>query len=78
MVRKSQSSMIRYLLGGSLAFGALNAFGGGYYGVAVTLVVAAPLLLTLEPDLPVAGTDRRERWYEKSCSSAVSSPRSCT
>jgi hypothetical protein len=26
--------MIRYLLGGFLAFGALNAFAGGYYGLA--------------------------------------------
>jgi hypothetical protein len=34
MVRESQSSMIRYLLGGLLAFGALNAFAGGYYGLA--------------------------------------------
>ena len=25
--------MIRYLLGGLLAFGALNAFAGGYYGL---------------------------------------------
>jgi hypothetical protein len=33
MFRKSQSSMIRCLLGGLLAFGALNAFGGGYYGL---------------------------------------------
>jgi hypothetical protein len=28
------SSMIRYLLGGTLAFGAVNAFGGGLYGLA--------------------------------------------
>jgi hypothetical protein len=35
MVRESHSSMILYLLGGLLAFGALNAFGGGYYGLAV-------------------------------------------
>ena len=27
-------SVNRYLLGGLLAFGALNAFGGGYYGMA--------------------------------------------
>jgi len=33
MVRRSQSSSIRYVLGGLLAFGALNAFGGGYYGL---------------------------------------------
>jgi hypothetical protein len=29
----SQSSTVRYALGGLLAFGALNAFGGGYYGL---------------------------------------------
>ena len=29
-----QSSAIRWLLGVLLAFGALNAFGGGYYGMA--------------------------------------------
>jgi len=34
MAAQSQSSMIRYPLGALLAFGALNAFGGGYYGVA--------------------------------------------
>src|SRR2546422_7072611 len=34
MIRESQSSMHRYLLGGLLAFGALNAFAGGYYGLA--------------------------------------------
>jgi hypothetical protein len=28
-----QRAMIRYALGGLLAFGALNAFGGGYYGL---------------------------------------------
>jgi|SRR5579864_7596486 len=33
MVSRSQSSTIRYVLGGLLAFGALNAFGGGYYGL---------------------------------------------
>jgi hypothetical protein len=33
MVSQPQSSAIRYLLGGLLAFGALNAFGGGYYGL---------------------------------------------
>ena len=33
MVSRSQSSAIRYALGGLLAFGALNAFGGGYYGL---------------------------------------------
>jgi hypothetical protein len=30
---RSQSSTIRYMLGGLLAFGALNAFAGGYYGL---------------------------------------------
>lgn len=30
---RSESSTIRYMLGGLLAFGALNAFGGGYYGL---------------------------------------------
>lgn len=34
MATQSQSLMIQYLLGGLLAFGALNAFGGGYYGLA--------------------------------------------
>jgi hypothetical protein len=29
----SRSSTVRYALGGLLAFGALNAFGGGYYGL---------------------------------------------
>ena len=33
MVSRSQSSTVRYVLGGLLAFGALNAFGGGYYGL---------------------------------------------
>jgi hypothetical protein len=33
MVSRSQSSTVRYVLGGFLAFGALNAFGGGYYGL---------------------------------------------
>ena len=28
-----RSALIRYLLGGLLAFGALNAFGGGFYGL---------------------------------------------
>jgi len=32
-VSRSQSSAIRCMLGGLLAFGALNAFGGGYYGL---------------------------------------------
>jgi hypothetical protein len=30
---RSESSTIRYMLGGLLTFGALNAFGGGYYGL---------------------------------------------
>jgi hypothetical protein len=33
MATQSQSPTIPYLLGGLLAFGALNAFGGGYYGL---------------------------------------------
>lgn len=33
MVSRSRSSAIRYALAGLLAFGALNAFGGGYYGL---------------------------------------------
>lgn len=33
MFRESQSSVIRYPLGGRLAFGALNALAGGYYGL---------------------------------------------
>lgn len=33
MVCRSHSSATRYLLGGLLAFGALNAFGGGHYGL---------------------------------------------
>ena len=33
MARENQSSWTRYLLGGLLAFGALNAFGGGFYGL---------------------------------------------
>jgi hypothetical protein len=33
MVSRSQSLAIRYALGGLLAFGALNAFAGGYYGL---------------------------------------------
>ena len=33
MIRYGRSSLHRYLLGGLLAFGALNAFGGGYYGL---------------------------------------------
>jgi hypothetical protein len=34
MATESQSSVIHYLLGGLLVFGALNAFAGGYYGLA--------------------------------------------
>jgi hypothetical protein len=33
MVGEARSSLIRYLLGGLLAFGALNAVAGGYYGL---------------------------------------------
>ena len=33
MRSQSQSSAVRYALGGLLAFGALNAFAGGYYGL---------------------------------------------
>ena len=33
MVSQSRSSGIRHALGGLLAFGALNAFAGGYYGL---------------------------------------------
>ena len=33
MSSRSGSSALRYLLGGLLAFGAINAFGGGYYGL---------------------------------------------
>jgi hypothetical protein len=33
MVGRSQSSTVRYVLGGLLAFGALNAFAGGFYGL---------------------------------------------
>ena len=31
---RGHAAAIRYVLGGLLAFGALNAFGGGYYGMA--------------------------------------------
>jgi hypothetical protein len=34
MVAETDRSMIRRLLGGLLAFGAVNAFAGGYYGLA--------------------------------------------
>ena len=33
MVGQSSSRAVRYVLGSLLAFGALNAFGGGYYGL---------------------------------------------
>lgn len=33
MTGEARSSLIRYLLGGLLAFGALNAVAGGYYGL---------------------------------------------
>ena len=33
MVGQSSSRTVRYVLGSLLAFGALNAFGGGYYGL---------------------------------------------
>ena len=33
MASRAGSSALRYLLGGLLAFGAINAFGGGYYGL---------------------------------------------
>ena len=33
MASQAQSSAVRCLLGGLLAFGALNAFAGGYYGL---------------------------------------------
>jgi hypothetical protein len=33
MIGKADGTAVRYSLGGLLAFGALNAFGGGYYGL---------------------------------------------
>ena len=33
MIGETRSPLIRYLLGGLLAFGALNAVAGGYYGL---------------------------------------------
>ena len=33
MAGENRLSLIHYLLGGLLAFGALNAFGGGFYGL---------------------------------------------
>jgi len=38
------ASLVRYLLGGLLAFGALNAFGGGYYGLSGAEGVPVELL----------------------------------
>ena len=32
-IARGHPAALRYLLGGLLAFGALNAFGGGYYGM---------------------------------------------
>jgi hypothetical protein len=34
MIGKAHRPAIRYPLGGLLAFGAVNAFAGGYYGLA--------------------------------------------
>lgn len=44
MIAKDRSALIRYLLGGLLAFGALNAFGGGYYGLSGAEGVPVELL----------------------------------
>lgn len=33
MISGGPSPLVRYLLGSLLAFGAINAFGGGYYGL---------------------------------------------
>jgi hypothetical protein len=33
-ITRGHRAALRYVLGGLLAFGALNAFGGGYYGMA--------------------------------------------
>lgn len=33
-IARRHPAALRYVLGGLLAFGALNAFGGGYYGMA--------------------------------------------
>jgi hypothetical protein len=44
VVSESGSSVARYLLGGLLAFGALNAFGGGYYGLSGAEGVPVELL----------------------------------
>ena len=33
MIAKAHPTPVRYSLGGLLAFGALNALGGGYYGL---------------------------------------------
>ena len=57
MTRQSRSSLTRYLLGGLLAFGALNAFGGGYYGfsgaegVPVDLLEGSPFQSYFVPSL---------------------------
>jgi hypothetical protein len=44
VIVKAQSSLIRYLLGGLLAFGALNAIAGGYYGLSGAKGVPLELL----------------------------------
>ena len=44
VVGESGSSVVRYLLGGLLTFGALNAFGGGYYGLSGAEGVPVELL----------------------------------
>jgi hypothetical protein len=44
MIRQGRSSLNRYLLGGLLSFGALNAFGGGYYGLSGAEGVPVELL----------------------------------
>jgi hypothetical protein len=57
MIRQGRSSLHRYLLGGLLAFGALNAFGGGYYGlsgaegVPVELLAGSPFRSYFVPSL---------------------------
>ncbi len=44
MAGDNRSSLVRYLLGGLLAFGALNAFGGGVYGLSGAEDVPSELL----------------------------------
>jgi hypothetical protein len=44
MIGQDRPSLIRYLLGGLLVFGALNAFGGGYYGLSGAEGVPVELL----------------------------------